>query len=56
MRCRACDSILKPNEIIWIEEYNTHEELCRKCRDTLHHECDIDIVYDADTEPDTMED
>lgn len=32
MRCKACDSILKPEEIIWIPDRESHEELCRVCR------------------------
>ena len=35
MRCKACDEIMKEDEIIWIEEFSMHEELCRKCRKSL---------------------
>tara|TARA_R100000306_G_C4337924_1_gene123704 strand:- start:101 stop:262 length:162 start_codon:yes stop_codon:yes gene_type:complete len=32
MRCKACDAVLKPPEIIWRPEIKQHEELCKKCR------------------------
>jgi len=35
MRCKACDSSMTPNEIIWDEERQEHEELCLSCRKFL---------------------
>jgi hypothetical protein len=32
MNCKCCDNPLRPEEIIWIPERKTHEELCRTCR------------------------
>lgn len=32
MRCKACDTPMKENEIIWREEIKEHEELCLLCR------------------------
>lgn len=32
MICRCCDTPLKPEEIIWIPDRHTHEDLCRVCR------------------------
>jgi hypothetical protein len=48
MRCKACDSIMDANEILWDEEQKQHEELCRRCRDAVRTDDDIDIVYDAE--------
>jgi hypothetical protein len=31
MRCKSCDAVMQPEEIIWYEEYKHHEELCAKC-------------------------
>jgi hypothetical protein len=31
-RCKSCDSILEESEIVWIEEKQQHEDLCRCCR------------------------
>jgi len=30
--CRCCDTPLKPEEIIWIPDRHTHEDMCRVCR------------------------
>jgi len=35
-RCRACDSCLNPDEIIWIPDRMTHENLCKVCRHIIH--------------------
>jgi hypothetical protein len=49
MRCKSCDSILSPNEIIWREEIKDHEELCRKCRELISSQCpDSDTIYSQD--------
>lgn len=31
-RCKLCDNVMKPNEIIWRAERGQHEDLCRQCR------------------------
>jgi hypothetical protein len=31
VRCKACDKILEPEEIVWYPAENRHEELCRGC-------------------------
>lgn len=31
MRCKACQHIMEPEEIVWYPERGEHEELCRKC-------------------------
>lgn len=36
MRCKSCNAIMEPDEIIWYEEYLTHEELCSRCLDIMH--------------------
>jgi len=36
MRCLACDAVMKPEEIIWIETRKTHETLCRVCRKSIN--------------------
>lgn len=36
MRCKSCNAIMEPDEIIWYEEYQTHEELCSRCLDIMH--------------------
>ena len=35
MRCKACNNILSGTEIIWDEEKQEHEFLCRYCRDIV---------------------
>jgi len=32
MRCKACNKIMLPSEILWKPELKTHEEICKKCR------------------------
>ena len=49
MRCKSCDSVLSPNEIIWREETKEHEELCRNCREIISLQCpDSDTLYSQD--------
>ena len=49
MRCKSCDSILSPNEIIWREETKEHEDLCRKCREIISLQCpDSDTIHTQD--------
>tara|TARA_R100001082_G_scaffold90419_2_gene56935 strand:- start:17787 stop:18041 length:255 start_codon:yes stop_codon:yes gene_type:complete len=51
MRCKSCDSILQPSEIIWREETKEHEELCRKCREIISSQCpDSDTIHSQDIE------
>lgn len=51
MRCKACNAILLPAEIIWDEGRLTHEELCRKCR----YASDEPVLYDEDMIDDGVE-
>lgn len=54
MRCKACDSILRDEEIIYREEQQRWEDLCRNCRGKIYDDNDdldlvslgIDIVED----------
>jgi len=32
MRCKCCNAILDKHECYWIEERQTHEDMCIKCR------------------------
>jgi hypothetical protein len=48
MRCKACNCILSPNEIIWIEDKQIHEELCTSCKDLLEDE--TEEIYMSDEE------
>jgi hypothetical protein len=49
MRCKSCDSVLSPNEIIWREDTKEHEELCRKCREIIASQCpDSDVMHSQD--------
>lgn len=50
MRCKACDAIMKPEEIIWKFELGTHEELCRTCRYTTQENLtnSINLTYTQD--------
>ena len=47
-RCKACDAMMDASEILWDEEHQQHEELCRRCRDAVRIDDDIDIVYEAE--------
>ena len=31
MRCKSCDAVMEPEEIIWRPDRGEHEELCRSC-------------------------
>ena len=35
MRCRACNSTLKSNEIIYYPDQDRHEDLCTVCRHAI---------------------
>lgn len=35
-RCKACDRVMSESEIIWNDDAQLHEELCRKCRNAVH--------------------
>ncbi len=48
MRCKSCNNILEPQEIIWIPDRHTHEELCLKCRNSIFEDDEIKIVYPED--------
>ena len=37
MRCKACDNIMKPEEIIWRERLKQFDELCFECRYAIFH-------------------
>lgn len=51
MRCRACDAIMKLEEIIWRFELETHEDLCRTCRYTTQSDItnSINLTYTQDS-------
>ena len=43
-RCRACDNVLRDEEIIWRPALGIWEDLCRKCRSSIHDpDNDLDI-------------
>jgi len=48
MRCRACDSVMEPEEIWWHVDREQWEDLCLHCRiivmDSLH---DNEVVTDT---------
>ena len=46
MRCKACNAVLEPSEIIWNEKTKEHEELCKSCREILDNESDTHIHYE----------
>ena len=46
MRCKACDSVMLPSEIIWKEDKKLHEELCKNCRLNMG----LDVVSDKELE------
>lgn len=55
-RCKACDNVLKENEIVWREEIKQHEELCLLCRQaSLGFDVEaleyIDTIDDPKEEP-----
>ena len=48
MRCRACDKVMAPTEIIWREDLQDHEDFCLSCRQKhLLDEYDIDVGGDT---------
>ena len=46
MRCKACDKIMLPSEILWKPELKAHEELCKICRNDMG----LDIVSEKELE------
>ena len=47
MRCAACNSVLKDEEIIWRHEVKQWEDLCRTCRRNIYvvdDELDVDSL------------
>ncbi len=42
MRCKACDKVLEPHEIVWRDERANYEELCLTCRSWV-----LADLYDA---------
>lgn len=54
MRCKACDAIMKPEEIIWKFELGIHEELCRTCRYATQSDI-INLTYTQDSYEDEIE-
>mgnify|MGYP003109798635 FL=1 len=46
MRCKACDKIMMPSEILWRPELKAHEELCKTCR----YDMGLDIVSEKELE------
>lgn len=57
MRCKACDAIMKPEEIIWKSELGIHEELCRVCRYTTQSDItnSINLTYTQDSYEEEIE-
>lgn len=52
MRCKACNSIMEENEIIWIEELGMHEELCTHCKRIVAEaevDASVEDVYGSDS-------
>lgn len=45
MRCKACDAVLQPAEIIWREEIKAHEDLCRRCRGEVAVLDELPLTY-----------
>lgn len=48
MRCKACDEVMEPQEIIWVND--RHEPLCKHCRwldrnNTIMYGEDTDLEY-----------
>jgi len=41
-RCKACDAVLEPHEIIWYPDRGEHETCCYKCRNALYEDMDED--------------
>ena len=39
MRCKACDTVLKEEEIIWREKRKQWEDLCTVCRNEILYYC-----------------
>ena len=37
-RCRACNTPLRSNEVIWYRDIHRYEELCTKCRTEVFKE------------------
>jgi len=52
MRCLSCDSVMKPEEIIWIPDRKTHETLCRVCRRSL---VDSQTIFHVEDELEDIE-
>lgn len=44
MRCRACDNLMKENEIKWREDIKEHEDLCLKCRQAVYGMAEEDLA------------
>lgn len=45
MRCKACNAVMSSSEIIWREEEGVHEDLCKRCRDTVTDNEDLELEY-----------
>lgn len=44
MRCKACDKVMRENEIKWREDIKQHEELCLKCRQAVYNITEEDLA------------
>ena len=42
-RCKACNAIMKENEIKWKPELNEHEDLCLRCRQSVYNLSEEDL-------------
>jgi hypothetical protein len=51
-RCKACNAILKENEMKWREDIKQHEDLCIKCRSSVYDLSvdDIEVIDDLEGE------
>ena len=47
-RCKACNKILSESEIIWNEDAQLHEELCRRCRNAVHKDLGTGVSKELD--------
>ncbi len=52
MRCKACDNVMKPGEIVWLQEWGIWEDCCRVCK-YIAFSGESPIVGDEDETPST---
>lgn len=54
MRCKACNAVMQSEEILWNDEYQEHEPLCRKCRDAVREDDGLEILYEDELYTDSI--